>query len=251
MLSTIEPPLARDAFEAALLTAVERWPCEETRFYRLLATGRCPHKVVLRYARSTYVSAKLFCAIIAELVDKAPDSEARLIMLENLLEEEGIVLHPRRGLIPRPETRHPALALRFLRACGGDDKDGEAGRLGDGEPGRDGDGLNATAPGRRMLAEGRWLEAVAFLLVGQELKFSDAAARLFDALRGYGMSARDLAFFAVHVEADCQHGRQALDLVLGRALTADAQRRCVRAAADGARHWFEMHGSRPNLRHAA
>jgi pyrroloquinoline-quinone synthase len=251
MLSTIEAPLTRAAFEAALLAAVERWPCEKTRFYRLLASGRCPQSVILRYARSTYVSAKLFCAIIGELVDKAPDKEARLIMLENLLEEEGILLNPRRGLVLRPETRHPALALRFLRACGGDDGEGGAGQLGDGEPGRDGDGVNATAPGRRMLAEGRWLEAVAFLLVGQELKFSHAAACFFDAFGQYGLSARDLAFFAVHVEADCQHGRQALDLLLDRALTVDAQRLCLRAAEDGARHWFEMHGTRPGLRHAA
>jgi pyrroloquinoline-quinone synthase len=251
MLSAIEAPLTRAAFEAALLAAVERWPCEQTRFYRLLATGRCPHKVVLRYARSTYVSAKLFCAIVAELADKAPDREARLLMLENLLEEEGIILNPRRGLVPRPEARHPALALRFLRACGGDDNESGAGQLGDGEPQRDGDGLNATAPGRAMLTQGRWLEAVSFLLVGQELKFSEASARLFEGLRRHGLSARDLAFFAVHVEADCQHGRQALDLVLNRALTADAQRRCLRAAEDGARHWFEMHGSAPSLRRAA
>ncbi len=241
MLSTIEAPLTRDAFEAALLAAVDLYPFEETRFFRLLATGRCPPTVLLRYARSTYVSAKTFCASLAELIEKAPDKEAQLILLENLLGEEGMFLSPRRGLVSRPEARHPALALRFVRACGGP----EAG----GDDKMEGDGLHTTVPGRTMLAEGRWLEAVAFILVGQELKFSETAILLFEALRRHGFAARDLAFFAAHVEADRAHGRQALDMVTDRALTADEQRRCLKAAGDGARHWFDMHGA--GLRRAA
>jgi pyrroloquinoline-quinone synthase len=246
MLSTIEAPetpLTRAAFEAELVAAVDRWPCKETRFYRLLATGRCPPAVMLRYARSTYVSAKLFCASIAELVEKAPDDQARLVLLENLLEEEGIFLRPERGLVVRPEKRHPALALRFLRACPGGEGEDEATL--------DGDGLHATGPGRTMLAEGRWLEAISFLLIGQERKFGTASGQLFEVLRRQGLTARDLAFFAVHVEADSEHGRQALDLVLDRARTPAQQNRCIQAAGDGARHWFEMHGSGPGLRRAA
>jgi pyrroloquinoline quinone (PQQ) biosynthesis protein C len=230
MLSTIERPLTRDAFEAGLVSAIAGYPADSTRFYRLVASGRCPRSVLLRYARSTYVSASLFCASIAEMVDKAPDGAARLVLLENLLEEEGIFLQPSRGLVIRPEKRHPALAARFLRACGGSEEDAEAG------------GLTATGPGRAMLAEGRWLEAVSFLLVGQELKFATGAGQIFELLRGQGLAARDLAFFAVHVEADSAHGRQALDLVLDRARTAGEQRACIAAAGAGARHWFEMHG---------
>ena len=243
MLSAIDAPLTRDAFEAALLEAVDLYPFEETRFFRLLATGRCPPALLLRFARSTYVSAKTFCASLAELIEKAPDKAAQLILLENLLGEEGIFLSPRRGLVSRPETRHPALALRFVRACGGPEADQDEDALA-------GDGLHTTGPGRAMLAEGRWLEAVAFILVGQELKFSAMAVLLFDALRRYGLSARDLAFFAAHIEADRAHGRQALDMVIDRALTAEEQRRCLKAANDGARHWFEMHDG-AGLRRAA
>jgi pyrroloquinoline quinone (PQQ) biosynthesis protein C len=239
MPSIIEAPLGRGAFEAALLGAVDRYPFEETRFCRLLASGRCPDAVLLRYARATHVGAKLFCATLADLADKAPDAAARHVLIENLMEEEGIFLRPEVGLVVRPERRHPALALRFLEACGGDGAE------------EDGDRLHAIGPGREMLAQERWLEAVSFLLIGQELKFSHASACLFDLLRRRGMSARDLAFFAVHVEADCAHGRQALDLVLDRARTAGEQRRCVAAAGDGARHWFEMHGNGASARRAA
>ncbi|WP_339931227.1 iron-containing redox enzyme family protein [uncultured Brevundimonas sp.] len=234
MNSTTEPPLDRGSFEQALLKAIAPWPLEGTRFYRALTTRRCPLSLLQRYARSTYLSATLFCATIAELVDKAPDREARLTLLENMLEEEGIHLNPRRGLIVRPEARHPALALRFLRATGVEDGT---------EEDAFGNAMHATGPGRAMLAEGRWLEAVAFLLIGQELKFATAAEPLLKALGQQGFSDRDLAFFAVHIEADAEHGQQALDLVLDRAVTAQAQQACIAAAETGAHHWFDSHGS--------
>jgi pyrroloquinoline quinone (PQQ) biosynthesis protein C len=238
MRSTIEAPLTRASFEAALLAAVEDYRCEDTRFYRLAASGRCPPSVLRRYARSTYLSACLFCASLAALADKAPDGAARLALLENLLEEEGISLRPDQGLVVRPERRHPALALRFVKACGGGEEEA-------------GDGRHATGPGRAMLAQGRWLEAVSFLLVGQELKFAAASALILAALRPYGFAERDLAFFAVHGEADCRHGREALDLVVDRARSRAEQQACIAAAGDGARHWFDLHGSSASLRRAA
>ena len=224
-----DAPLGRDAFMAALVAAERAYPCEETRLYRALAARRCPPSLLLRYARSTYLSALMFCATIAEFTAKAPDPEARLLMLENLLEEEGMFISPERGLVQRPERSHVALARRFLKACGGKEEVHE-------------EALHATSPGRRMLAEGRWLEAMSFLLIGQEMKFGSASALLFDVLRGNGLAERDLAFFAVHVEGDSRHGAQALKLVADRASTAEEQRRCLAAAEAGARLWFEMHG---------
>jgi len=214
------------------MAQVDAWPADRTRFVRLLRTGRCPPAVLLRYARSTWLSASLFCASIAQMVETAPDAEARLILLENLLEEEGIHIRADRGLIVRPEARHPALAMRFLVACGG----GEA------EPDPVGDGVHATSDGRRMLDEGRWLEGLTCLLVGQELKFAVTSQVLFEALKAHGFAPRDLAFFAVHGEADLKHGRQALALVADRAVTREMQDACIAAAGAGARAWFEMHG---------
>lgn len=242
MHSITEPPLSRAAFETALLEAIAAFRWEDTRFHRMLESGRCPKVLMLRYARSVYLSAKLFCASLAGLVEKAPDRAARLTLLENLLEEEGISMRADSGLMRRPEARHPALALRFLEACGGREED---------EAGRDGDGLNASGGGREMLAQGRWLEAAAFLLVGQELKFSHVAGCLFDLLQRNGMDKRDLAFFAIHVEADCGHGREALDLVIDRALTRREQEACIVAAEAGARSWFMMHGGAAHDRRAA
>lgn len=238
-MNSATEPLPRAEFERRLIAAIDAWPCRATRFYRLVASGRCPPSVMRRYAQSTYLSAKLFCASIAEMVQKAPDRDARLTLIENLLEEEGGVIRSDRGLIVRADRSHPALALRFLKACGGDD--------GEDEP------RHATGEGRALLAAGRWLEAVAFLLVGQELRFAETSAALFRALRDHGFAARDLAFFAVHETADAAHGRQALDLVLDRAVTRDQQEAAIAAAGAGARAWFDAHGGgeRPVVAFAA
>jgi len=221
--------LHRRSFERALLEAIEPYRVGDSRFYRLVAGGRCPRALMLRYAQATYGSAQQFCVILSLLLDQAPDSGARLALLENLMEEEGIEIRPGRGLVVRPARRHPELALRFLRACGGEADEGAATPFG---------------PAVELLRDGRWTEAVAFVLVGQELKFADSSRKLFDLLRGFGLAEHDLAFFAVHGVADLEHGRQAVGLVLDHARSRDEQDRCIAAAAAGARHWFELHGGR-------
>jgi pyrroloquinoline quinone (PQQ) biosynthesis protein C len=225
----IERPLARAEFEAALLAAIAPVRVEDSRFYQLVASGRCPRSVLQRYAKSTYLSAKLFAASLAELIEKAPDRDARLTLLENLMEEEGVHLRADTGLVVRPERRHVALALRFVAACGADVEAPEDGAL------------HATVEGRRLLAEGRWLEAAAYLLVGQELLFGTASQRLFALFRDAGFAERDIAFFAVH-NVDCDHGREALDLVLDRARSRAEQQACIVAATASARHWLAMMG---------
>jgi pyrroloquinoline quinone (PQQ) biosynthesis protein C len=231
MPSAIEPaPLDRKTFRQKLTEVVNTWHCEDTRFYNLLMTGRCPRPVLLRYALSTWASSTLFMSTLAQMANLAPDAQSRLHLIENLMEEHGIFISESTGLVHRPEIEHPALAMRFVRACGGD------------EAMTKGIIPHAIGPARQMLAEGRWLEAVANLLIGQEYKFSHASALLCDALQRNGLSAADTVFFAVHGEADYQHGEHAFGFVLDHALTRAKQEAAMQAAAQGAQHWFEMHG---------
>ncbi len=222
--------LERSEFAARLVSAVDAWPCEATRFYQVLLSGRCPQAMLVRYALATWQSARLFAATLAEMAEKAPDARSRLHLIENLMEEEGITMRTSKGLILRPETAHVALAERFARACGGDTV-----KLDDAT-------LHAIGPGRALLAEGRWVEALANLLLGQEMKFSTASGLLAKALKRNGLSEREVAFFSVHVEADYEHGQQALEIVLDHAVTRNLQDKCIAAASAGARLWFEMHG---------
>jgi pyrroloquinoline quinone (PQQ) biosynthesis protein C len=218
---------AAASLERRILAAVAAWPFERTRFYRLLQSGRCPKAVLQNFALSTYRGAEDFCGKLAGLVAAAPDAAARGMLLENLLEEEGIATVAGRGLIVRPETRHVALALRFVRASGLE-----------ASPAPDNKGDAVTT----LLDDGRWLEAIAFLLVGQEHPFAGASALLYDALLEYRYSPRDLAFFALHRGADEEHGKAAMETVIRRATTPDLQDAVVAAAAGGARQWVERHG---------
>ncbi|MEQ1687131.1 MAG: iron-containing redox enzyme family protein [Sphingopyxis sp.] len=222
--------LDRAAFRDRLVAAVDQFRYEDTRLCALLHSGRCPKPLLLRYALATYSAAHQFLASLSEMIELAPSAKARLVLLENLLEEEGIFLRPSAGLIVRPEKRHPALALRFVKACGGD------GTMIDSEV------KHSIGRGRELLADGRWLEAAAHLLVGQEYKFPAVAEANRLGLLKCGFSEHDIAFFTVHIDDDKKHGEEALDLVLDHATTRDEQEAAIWAAADGARIWFDLHG---------
>lgn len=234
-MNSATSPLTRGEFETRLLAAADRYPFEETRLAKLLATGRCPPSMVRGYAEALHKGSYEFNGLLAALVEAAPDREARGILLDNLLEEEGIVVQVGRGLVAYPQSRHVAWAERFLRACGGaPPSDGHA--AGD-------KGLPA---GRvaELLKDGRWLEAVSFLLIGMEMNFGKVCALLSERFSGLGYAARDLVFFEAHTHADEKHAREALDIVLDRAVDLAAQQACLDAAQAGARDWWLRHGGR-------
>ena len=231
--NTEAPPLTRAAFRAGLLEQVAQVRAEDTRLWRLLDAGRAPRKVLQAYALATVRSAELFCATLAEMASKAPGPAARLHLLENLMEEEGLFLQPSRGLVSRPETSHPALARRFAAAVGLDPASLALESAN-----------HATGPGRAMLAEGRWAEAVSHLLIGQEYNFCHTAPRLAEALMKNGLSAHDVAFFIVHETADREHGEQAIAMVLDHADTRRLQDACIAEARAGAEAWLAAHGGR-------
>lgn len=220
--------LSSAELEQQLLDAIAPYPFENTRFYRLLVNHRLPQLLMARYARHLYAGACEFNALLSNLIKQAPNPKSRLVLLENLLEEEGISLSSR-GLTVNEQARHPTMILRFTRACGVT--------------------VSVTrqstnpfsSPVWRLLEEHRWLEGVAFLLVGQELNFSTASEQLYQGLLQYGFAKEDLKFFAIHGGADAKHGREALDLVIQNAHSADAQRSAILAAASGAKHWFDLH----------
>ncbi|GAA0278368.1 hypothetical protein GCM10009127_19170 [Alteraurantiacibacter aestuarii] len=232
MLATTEQrPLEREEFRQAMVDAINAMRAEDSRFYRLLKSGRCPKAIIRQYAEATVHSAERFCAFVSQLAQQAPDPVSRLNLIENLLEEEGVSLVTS-GLLHRPETAHPALARRFARAVGANENPQVA--------------RHAVAEGWKMLENGEWVEAVAHLLVGQELHFADAAPAIAEALEAAGIARHDVAFFWVHKTADREHGEQALDIVLRHATTRDQQERCIAEARRGAEAWMEAHGGRVN-----
>lgn len=226
-----QPLMDRETLQRLLFETIHAYPFEETRFYNLLDKGRCSRKVLEKFANSTYLGAKLFCASLAELVIHAPDNDAKLLLLENLMEEEGIFLRPDSGLSVRKQANHQVLALKFADACGNIIDDVILNH-----------NSHLLNQGRQWILESRWLEAAAYLLIGQELKFSSVSEKMFNVLIKNGFQRKDLAFFAIHIEADMKHGQQAMDIVIDRAVTPELQLAVIAAADAGAKKWFQMHG---------
>lgn len=234
MLATTEQrPLSAQDFEAALKAAIAPYRFEDTRLHHLLSRPKVPATLLRKFARGTYASASNFLGVLARLANAAPDSQSRLFLLENLMEEEGIILKPSHGLTMRPEQRHVALAARFAASCGEDPR-ALAGNVA------------ATTAGSeqvdRFLAQDRWVEAVGYMLIAQELKFGEACATMVELLRGHSFSNRDLAFFEVHIEADMEHGQQAIDIVTRHAGDAQSQSAALLAVEQGVNDWFASYG---------
>ena len=225
-------PLTPSAFAEALHQAIAPWRFEDTRLHAQLSRSHVRASLLRGFAGSTYLLAANFLGVLATLADQSLDPEARLLLIENLLEEEGIVLKPSRGFIIRPEQRHVALAARFLHACGCDPE-----ALGD-----VGTTALSTAGGMELLAQGRWLDAVAFILIGNELKSGAASAVIVERLRSIGFAERDIAYFQVHIEADKDHGNQAIAILTRLATSREQQDSAILAAQAGARAWFSSYG---------
>jgi pyrroloquinoline quinone (PQQ) biosynthesis protein C len=231
---TDSQPLSREALAEALLGAVKPYRFEDTRFHAILAKGPAPPRILARFACGTYALATQFVGMLATMVATAPDPHARLLLLENLLEEEGIVLKPSRGLAVRPAARHVNLARRFVAACGVNPDTVELERW----------PAQAMNRARTLIAQDRWVEATAYLLIGNELKAGEACPAIVELLIAQGFAERDVAFFEVHIEADQSHGQEAVAMVCDAATDRKTQEAAIRAAGDGARAWFDNYGGR-------
>jgi pyrroloquinoline quinone (PQQ) biosynthesis protein C len=200
------------------------------RLLRLVESGRCPPTVLRDYVSGIVRGARTFIRTLTVLIEAAPDAEARLVLLENLMEEEGVALRRGHGIVVHPHRGHIHLAERLAKAVGAPLPDADA------AGGIDGERVAG------LVDQGRWLEAVAFLLVGQEAGFPAVAARMHAAFRRMGYAAEDLMFFQVHQSADERHGAQALALVAARARSRAEQEAALASAAAGRRDWVARHG---------
>jgi pyrroloquinoline quinone (PQQ) biosynthesis protein C len=134
-----------------------------------------------------------------------------------------------------PKNPHPALFLRFIKACGGDP-----------EKVRNGRGLPSTEYWvewlTRLAKEHPWQAAVAAVHVGSEFQGVGTFKSILPALREqYKFSEHDIEHFWLHAEVDVQHSGTAFD-VLERHCHNDADRQMVKhyVAESVRRRWFFM-----------
>lgn len=217
-------------FREQLESAAYHWPIEESRFIRLLNQGRCPARLLQRYATELHVFATMFPSMLAQLIKISPDPEVKLHLLENLMEEQGISLRPEVGLRVNHSARHTEWSARFAVATGATTK-----QLDDSAY-----SWKETNTGN-FISENRWLEAIAYLLIGIEANLPRTYTAMLPGLQQAGFTERELTYFPAHIIADIEHGETAFQIAEKYATTADQREQILNAVAMGAREWWRRH----------
>jgi pyrroloquinoline-quinone synthase len=156
-------------------------------FYQRWTCGQLTREELQEYARQYYHYALAFPTFISNAHANCDDLAVRQLLLENLVEEE------------QGSENHPELWLRFCEALGLDRQEVKGG--------------TANAATRHLIAtmrslarEGALHEGLAALYAYESQIPRVAAAKIDGLAKWYGITApRDIAFFAVHQEADVHH----------------------------------------------
>jgi pyrroloquinoline-quinone synthase len=156
-------------------------------FYQRWTCGQLTREELQEYARQYYHYALAFPTFISNAHANCDDLAVRQLLLENLVEEE------------QGSENHPELWLRFCEALGLDRDDVKGGTANTAT-------RHLIATMRSLAREGALHEGLAALYAYESQIPRVAAAKIDGLAKWYGITApRDIAFFAVHQEADVHH----------------------------------------------
>jgi pyrroloquinoline quinone (PQQ) biosynthesis protein C len=218
------------SFEESLWNESRRGAVAGGPLVQAIANGTCPRPVAAAYmmevAELAYGFPRMLCAILAV----CPERRARLSLMANLLEEEGVEVFEAHKTFTAPIAKHHGtMALRLARALGAPE-------------------VPLPLPYRRSawveaaLARGEWLGPLAFVTVGYEASVPPVFGALAAGLRThYGCGAGDLAYLIDHVEADAEHAADGIELLAALATTPAGERAALEGARLGVRSWAHVH----------
>jgi pyrroloquinoline-quinone synthase len=190
-------------------------------FYQRWTAGTLTREELQEYARQYYHYALAFPTFVSAMHAQTEDIATRQLLLENLIEEE-------RG----PEN-HPELWLRFCESLGLDRHDVTRGLANDKTR-----ALIATM--KSLARDGALHEGLASLYAYESQIPAVAKAKIAGLAKWYGISAdRDVAFFAVHMDADVVHSQTSRDLL---ASLCDSDEKAAAATAATARTLDALYG---------
>lgn len=222
------------SFADTLLQTARSRSLEKSKFLGSLKRGDYSREAlrifVLRYANGAYG----FLTFLAKLISICPDHRFRIHIINNLLEEEGLVYNPESGKMELGSGKyHVEMIQTFVRARGIPEEEfkNPAWKTG-------------SVWLQKALKEGRWKEAAAFCLVGGEGNMPGFCRTMIPALKNnYGLSDDDLIFFREHICADEDHGRNAALLLEQATHTKEEKEIVLEAVRKGAQSFhlfFEL-----------
>ncbi len=164
-------------------------------FYQRWTAGTLTREELRDYARQYFHYAMAFPTFLSAMHMHTEDIATRQLLLENLIEEE-------RG----PEN-HPELWLRFCESLGLTREEVKSG-----SPNAAVRHLIETM--RSLAREGALHEGLAALYAYESQIPAVAKAKIEGLAKNYGISAeRDVAFFAVHMDADVAHSQTSREIL--------------------------------------
>ncbi len=180
-------------------------------FYQRWTCGQLTREELREYARQYYHYALAFPTFLSNAHANCDDLAVRQMLLENLVEEE------------QGSENHPELWLRFCEALGLDRDEVKRGAANTAT-------RHLIATMRSLAREGALHEGLAALYAYESQIPGVAAAKIDGLAKWYGITApRDVAFFAVHQEADVHHSATSRAL-LDRLCANDEARAAAEAA---------------------
>lgn len=213
----------RSAFRAQLEAVVTARHSRLNPFMEKWVRGELTRQQLGAWAAQHYQYVSQFPRWCATVYGDCPDPDARDFLLENIVEEES-------------GTKHIDLLIRFAEACG-------VSRA---------EVVNARQlPTTRALtawcyeiARKPFHVAAAGLLVGLESQVPGIYQRSLPPLKAhYGFTDREVAFFAIHIEADQVHGERGYQIVERHCATPERQAEALEAVREATEmRWQYMTG---------
>ena len=186
--------------------------------------GKAGRDGIKLYGEQYYCFSKHFSRYVAAAIAICPDETCRAPLIENLFEEYGGSADASKGI--DPESTHPALFRRFLKAAGVDTTP---------------EGLNAIEPlpetklfVEKYLNVGlmHYVEALGALGPGTEYIVPEMYTSIREGCRKAGFSEDDIFFFSAHIELDVEHAGNIKTSLMPFAQTEEDQQRIRRGAMD-------------------
>lgn len=180
-------------------------------FYQRWTAGELTREELRDYANQYFHYAMAFPTFLSAMHQKTEDIAVRQMLLENLIEEE-------RG----PEN-HPELWLRFCESLGLDREEVKRGTANEAT-------RHLIDTVKSSARDGQLHEGLAALYAYESQIPAVATAKIDGLAKWYDISAaRDIAFFAVHQEADVHHSETSRDIL--RNLCSDERKTAEAEAA--------------------
>lgn len=181
--------MAQAAISAAIDEKVAQWAMLRHPFYQAWTEGRLPLETLRSYARQYFHHVAAFPRAVSAVHSACPDRDGRLMLAENLAEEEGV---------GSGKQDHASLWLMF--ACG----------LGESEEAISAETLNPETQELietfRRLSKKSYAAGLGALYAYESQFPAVAAAKIEGLVERYGIEKEEtLRFFRVHEAADVEH----------------------------------------------